>query len=55
MARVAPDDWRSRVWLGNVETEIPSVPDHYDWPMEKLKTATKTVPPPSATQQGTLL
>ena len=48
MPRVASDDWR--VWLENVETEIASVPDHYDWPIEKLKAVTRTVPPPSATQ-----
>lgn len=46
--RAASDDWR--VWLENVETEIASVPDHYDWPIDKVKAAARTVPPPSATQ-----
>lgn len=43
MVRVVFDDWRFRVWLGNVEIEILLVFDYYDWLMDKLKIVIKIV------------
>ena len=36
--------------MENVEREIPAVPDHYVWPVDTLKTAGRTAPPPLAGQ-----
>ena len=48
MPHSASDYWRT--WLENVKREIAAVPDHYVWPVDTLKTAGKTTPPPLAGQ-----
>ena len=39
--QAAADAWKA--WLEDVESELTSVPA--DWPVDKLKTATRTAPP----------
>ena len=43
MPQVVSDAWKAS--LADVEPELTSVPAQYDWPVGKLKTATKTAPP----------
>ena len=48
MPQSASDYWRT--WQENVKREIAAVPDHYVWPVDTLKTAGRTAPPPLAGQ-----
>ncbi|XP_068680383.1 uncharacterized protein [Montipora foliosa] len=48
MPQAASEYWKA--WLRDVESKIISVPDNYIWPVDKLKTASRTAPPPSAAQ-----
>ena len=53
-AQAPSEYWKA--WLRDVESKIISVPDNYIWPVDKVKTASRTAPPPSAAQlSGDLL
>ena len=53
MPLTASEVWKS--WLANTESDLLSVPRHYDWPMDKLITVTRTVLAPSAELPDELL
>ena len=48
MPQAASEVWKT--WLTRVESDLTSVPDNYDWPLDRLKSCTKTAPAPSAAQ-----
>ena len=48
MPQAASEVWQT--WLTREESDLTSVPDHYDWQLDRLKTATRTAPPLSAAQ-----
>ena len=48
MLQAASEYWKA--WLRDVEYKIISVPDSYIWPVDKLKSASRTAPLPSAAQ-----
>ena len=48
MPQAVSDYWKA--WLADAEYEITLVPDHYVWPVDKPKAATRTAPSLSAVQ-----